>query len=286
MHPDANTLAAIPGQVRAALDEDIGTGDLTAALVPENVAASARVVCRDQAVLCGQAWFDAVFKALDPRVEITWQTRDGYDLSAGQTLCQVRGPARAILTGERCALNFLQTLSGTATTTRAYVAAIAGMHTKLLDTRKTLPGLRLAQKYAVHVGGALNHRKGLYDAILIKENHIALAGSISAAIEAARRLAPPNTPVEVEVENLDQLRSALAAGVKQILLDNFPLELMREAVKLAADKATVEASGGVGIEGLRAIAATGVDFISVGALTKHVHAVDLSLRVDELGPAS
>ncbi|MEA3220979.1 carboxylating nicotinate-nucleotide diphosphorylase [Immundisolibacter sp.] len=285
MHPDANTLAAIPGQVRAALDEDIGTGDLTAALVPENVAASARVVCRDQAVLCGQAWFDAVFKALDPRVEVTWQTRDGYDLSAGQTLCQVRGPARAILTGERCALNFLQTLSGTATTTRAYVAAIAGMHTKLLDTRKTLPGLRLAQKYAVHVGGALNHRKGLYDAILIKENHIALAGSISAAIEAARRLAPPNTPVEVEVENLDQLRSALAAGVKQILLDNFPLELMREAVKLAADKATVEASGGVGIEGLRAIAATGVDFVSVGSLTKHVHAVDLSLRVDELGPA-
>jgi nicotinate-nucleotide pyrophosphorylase (carboxylating) len=165
------------------------------------------------------------------------------------------------------------------------VNAIAGMHTKLLDTRKTLPGLRLAQKYAVHVGGALNHRKGLYDAILIKENHIALAGSITAAIEAARRLAPPNTPVEVEVENLDQLRSALAAGVKQILLDNFPLELMREAVKLAADKATIEASGGVGMEGLRAIAATGVDFISVGALTKHVHAVDLSLRVDHLGAA-
>ncbi|HEX2796194.1 MAG TPA: carboxylating nicotinate-nucleotide diphosphorylase, partial [Immundisolibacter sp.] len=263
MHPDANTLAAIPGQVRAALDEDIGTGDLTAALVPKNVEASARVVCRDQAVLCGQAWFDAVFQALDPRVEITWQTRDGYDLTAGQTLCQIHGPARAILTGERCALNFLQTLSGTATTTRAFVAAIAGMHTKLLDTRKTLPGLRLAQKYAVHVGGALNHRKGLYDAILIKENHIALAGSITAAIEAARRLAPPNTPVEIEVENLDQLRSALAAGVKQILLDNFPLELMREAVNLATDKATVEASGGVGIAGLRAIAATGVDFISV-----------------------
>jgi nicotinate-nucleotide pyrophosphorylase (carboxylating) len=286
MHPDANTLAAIAAQVRAALDEDIGSGDLTAALIPENVVASARVVCRDPAVLCGQAWFDAVFQTLDPRVEITWQTRDGYDLSAGQTLCQVRGPARAILTGERCALNFLQTLSGTATTTRAYVNAIAGMHTKLLDTRKTLPGLRLAQKYAVHVGGALNHRKGLYDAILIKENHIALAGSITAAIEAARRLAPPNTPVEVEVENLDQLRSALAAGVKQILLDNFPLELMREAVKLAADKATIEASGGVGMEGLRAIAATGVDFISVGALTKHVHAVDLSLRVDTLGPAA
>jgi nicotinate-nucleotide pyrophosphorylase (carboxylating) len=286
MHPDANTLAAIAAQVRAALDEDIGSGDLTAALIPENVVASARVVCRDPAVLCGQAWFDAVFQTLDPRVEITWQTRDGYDLTAGQTLCRLHGPARAILTGERCALNFLQTLSGTATTTRAYVNAIAGMHTKLLDTRKTLPGLRLAQKYAVHVGGALNHRKGLYDAILIKENHIALAGSITAAIEAARRLAPPNTPVEVEVENLDQLRSALAAGVKQILLDNFPLELMREAVKLAADKATIEASGGVGMEGLRAIAATGVDFISVGALTKHVHAVDLSLRVDTLGPAA
>lgn len=285
MHPDANTLAAIPAQVRAALEEDIGSGDLTAALIPENVQASARVVCRDQAVLCGQAWFDAVFQALDPRVETTWQMRDGYDLAAGQTLCHVRGPARAILTGERCALNFLQTLSGTATTTRTYVAAIAGMHTKLLDTRKTLPGLRLAQKYAVYCGGALNHRKGLYDAILIKENHIALAGSITAAIEAARRLAPPNTTVEVEVENLDQLRSALAVGVKKILLDNFSLELMREAVTLAADKATLEASGGVGIEGLRAIAATGVDFISVGSLTKHVHAVDLSLRVDQLGPA-
>ena len=285
MHPDANTLAAIPAQVRAALEEDIGSGDLTAALIPENVQASARVVCRDQAVLCGQAWCDAVFQALDPRVEITWQMRDGYDLAAGQTLCHVRGPARAILTGERCALNFLQTLSGTATTTRTYVAAIAGMHTKLLDTRKTLPGLRLAQKYAVYCGGALNHRKGLYDAILIKENHIALAGSITAAIEAARRLAPPNTTVEVEVENLDQLRSALAVGVKKILLDNFSLELMREAVTLAADKATLEASGGVGIEGLRAIAATGVDFISVGSLTKHVHAVDLSLRVDQLGPA-
>ena len=285
MHPDANTLAAIPAQVRAALEEDVGSGDLTAALIPENVQAIARVVCRDQAVLCGQAWFDAVFQALDPRVEITWQMRDGYDLAAGQTLCQVRGPARAILTGERCALNFLQTLSGTATTTRAYVAAIAGMHTKLLDTRKTLPGLRLAQKYAVYCGGALNHRKGLYDAILIKENHIALAGSISAAIEAARRLAPPNTPVEVEVENLDQLRSALAVGVKKILLDNFSLELMREAVKLTADIATLEASGGVGIEGLHAIAATGVDFISVGSLTKHVRAVDLSLRVDQLGPA-
>jgi len=285
MHPDANTLAAIPAQVRAALEEDVGSGDLTAALIPENVQAIARVVCRDQAVLCGQAWFDAVFQALDPRVEITWQMRDGYDLAAGQTLCQVRGPARAILTGERCALNFLQTLSGTATTTRAYVAAIAGMHTKLLDTRKTLPGLRLAQKYAVYCGGALNHRKGLYDAILIKENHIALAGSITAAIEAARRLAPPNTPVEVEVESLDQLRSALAVGVKKILLDNFSLELMRDAVRLAADKAVLEASGGVGIEGLHAIAATGVDFISVGSLTKHVHAVDLSLRVDQLGPA-
>ena len=286
MHPDAPTLAAIPAQVRAALDEDIGSGDLTAALIPDNVEATARVVCREPAVLCGQAWFDAVFQALDPRVELDWQLRDGYDTTPGQTLCHLRGPARAILTGERCALNFLQTLSGTATTTRAYVNAIAGMHTKLLDTRKTIPGLRLAQKYAVYVGGALNHRKGLYDAILIKENHIALAGSITAAIEAAQRLAPPNTPVEVEVENIAQLRSALAAGVKQILLDNFSLELMREAVKLAADQATIEASGGVGIEGLHAIAATGVDFISVGSLTKHVRAVDLSLRVDELAPAS
>ena len=286
MHPDDPTLAAIPAQVRAALAEDVGSGDLTAALIPAQARASARVVSREPAVLCGQAWFDAVFKALDPQVEIHWQTRDGYDVSAGQTLCELSGPARAILTGERCALNFLQTLSGTATTARAYVAVVAGMHTKLLDTRKTVPGLRLAQKYAVHCGGALNHRKGLYDAILIKENHIAAAGSINAAIEAAQRLAPPNTPVQVEVENIAQLQSALAAGVKKVLLDNFSLELMREAVGIAAGKASLEASGGVDLEGLRAIAATGVDFISVGALTKHVRAVDLSLRVDELTSAS
>ncbi len=284
MHPDAATVASIPAQVRAALEEDVGSGDLTAGLVPVDAVASARVVCRDQAVLCGQAWFTAVFQALDPRIEITWQARDGDDLAPGQTVCLLSGPARAMLTGERCALNFLQTLSGTATTTRAYVAAIAGMHTKLLDTRKTLPGLRLAQKYAVHCGGALNHRKGLYDAILIKENHIASAGSITTAIEAARRAAPRDIPIEVEVENLDQLRSALAAGVKQILLDNFSLGLMREAVKLVANRATLEASGGVGIEALKAIAATGVDFISVGSLTKHLHAVDLSMRVDHFGP--
>ncbi|WP_372719760.1 carboxylating nicotinate-nucleotide diphosphorylase [Immundisolibacter sp.] len=284
MHPDAATVASIPAQVRAALEEDVGSGDLTAGLVPVDAVASARVVCRDQAVLCGQAWFTAVFQALDPRIEITWQARDGDDLAPGQTVCLLSGPARAMLTGERCALNFLQTLAGTATTTRAYVAAIAGMHTKLLDTRKTLPGLRLAQKYAVHCGGALNHRKGLYDAILIKENHIASAGSITTAIEAARRAAPRDIPIEVEVENLDQLRSALAAGVKQILLDNFSLGLMREAVKLVANRATLEASGGVGIEALKAIAATGVDFISVGSLTKHLHAVDLSMRVDHFGP--
>ncbi len=284
MHPDAATVASIPAHVRAALEEDVGSGDLTAGLVPVDAVASARVVCRDQAVLCGQAWFTAVFQALDPRIEITWQARDGDDLAPGQTVCLLSGPARAMLTGERCALNFLQTLAGTATTTRAYVAAIAGMHTKLLDTRKTLPGLRLAQKYAVHCGGALNHRKGLYDAILIKENHIASAGSITTAIEAARRAAPRDIPIEVEVENLDQLRSALAAGVRQILLDNFSLGLMREAVKLVANRATLEASGGVGIEALKAIAATGVDFISVGSLTKHLHAVDLSMRVDHFGP--
>lgn len=286
MHPDEPTLAAIPAQVHAALAEDVGGGDLTAALIPAQARARARVVSREPAVLCGQAWFDAVFRTLDPQVEVHWLTRDGYDISAGQTLCELHGPARAILTGERCALNFLQMLSGTATTTRAYVAVVAGMHTKLLDTRKTVPGLRLAQKYAVHCGGALNHRKGLYDAILIKENHIAAAGSINAAIEAALRLAPPNTPVQVEVENIAQLQSALAAGVKKILLDNFSLELMREAVRIAAGQATLEASGGVDLEGLRAIAATGVDFISVGALTKHVRAVDLSLRVDELTSAA
>jgi len=280
MHPDAATLAALATQVRAALAEDIGPGDLTANLIPVDAVASARVVCRQTAVLCGQAWFEAVFRQLDPRVEIAWQAHDGDDIAPDRVLCQLNGPARALLTGERCALNFLQTLSGTATVTRRFVNALGDVHTRLLDTRKTLPGLRLAQKYAVRCGGGHNHRKGLYDAILIKENHIAAAGSISAAMTAARRLAPAGTPMEVEVETLDQLREALAVGAAQILLDNFSLAALREAVMITARRATLEASGGVGIDGLKAIATTGVDFISVGALTKHVQAVDLSMRID------
>jgi nicotinate-nucleotide pyrophosphorylase (carboxylating) len=279
MSPDTHTLAAIAGQVRVALDEDVGAGDLTAGLIPADAQATARVVSREAAVVCGRDWFDAVFRQLDPSVQVAWQVGDGDAVGADQMLCELAGPARAILTGERCALNFLQTLSGTATATRRFVDALGDGHTRLLDTRKTLPGLRLAQKYAVRCGGGHNHRKGLYDAVLIKENHIAAAGSLTAAVQAARRQTPAGTPIEVEVETLDQLREALAAGAPQILLDNFSLPMMRDAVVVAAGKATLEASGGVAMDQLRAIADTGVDFISVGALTKHLRAVDLSMRV-------
>lgn len=282
MRPDSDTLAALPAQVAAALAEDLGPGDLTANLIPADAQATARVICREPAVICGRDWFDAVFRHIDPAVRIDWLVADGDTVGADQTLCELRGPARALLTGERCALNFLQTLSGTATVTKRFVAALGKVHTRLLDTRKTIPGLRLAQKYAVRCGGGHNHRKGLYDAILIKENHIAAAGSVTAAVQAARRQAPPDTPIEVEVETLDQLREALAAGAKQILLDNFSLSMMRDAVAIAAGRATLEASGGVALDQLRAIAATGVDFISVGALTKHVQAVDLSMRVSDI----
>ncbi|MFZ5491299.1 MAG: carboxylating nicotinate-nucleotide diphosphorylase [Pseudomonadota bacterium] len=279
MSPDAHTLAAIAGQVRSALDEDVGAGDLTAGLIPADAQATARVVSREAAVICGRDWFDAVFRQLDPAVQVVWQVADGDAVGADQILCELAGPARAILTGERCALNFLQTLSGTATATRRFVDALGAGHTRLLDTRKTLPGLRLAQKYAVRCGGGHNHRKGLYDAVLIKENHIAAAGSLTAAVQAARRQTPVGTPIEVEVETLDQLREALAAGAPQILLDNFSLPMMRDAVAIAGGRATLEASGGVAMDQLRAIADTGVDFMSVGALTKHLRAVDLSMRV-------
>jgi nicotinate-nucleotide pyrophosphorylase (carboxylating) len=279
MHPDFDTLAALPAQVAAALAEDIGSGDLTAGLIPEDAQASARVISREAAVLCGRDWFDAVFRQIDPAVRIDWRVADGDAVNPNDLLCELAGPARALLTGERCALNFLQTLSGTATATRRFVAALGDARTRLLDTRKTVPGLRLAQKYAVRCGGGHNHRKGLYDAILIKENHIAAAGSVAAAVQAARRQSPAGTPIEVEVETLDQLREALAAGAPQVLLDNFSLPMMRDAVAIAAGRATLEASGGVALDQLRAIADTGVDFISVGALTKHVQAVDLSMRV-------
>lgn len=267
----------IQATVRRALAEDIGSGDVTAGLIPDDARATARVVCREAAVLCGCAWFDAVFAELDERIQVQWRLRDGDQVAPDQELCVLDGPARALLTGERTALNLLQTLSGTATRAARYAAAVAGLPVRVLDTRKTLPGLRMEQKYAVRIGGCHNHRIGLYDGVLIKENHIAAAGSISAAVAAARAL---NTqlPVEVEVENLAELREGLAAGADILLLDNFTLESLSAAVALNAGRAKLEASGGVTLENVRSIAATGVDFISVGALTKDVQAIDLSMR--------
>lgn len=270
----------ITATVRQALAEDVGRGDLTAALLPENRMARALVIAREPAMLCGTAWFDEVFRQLDARMQIEWNARDGEAIRENQVLCTLAGPARALLTGERTALNFLQTLSGTASATRRYVEAIRGTKAVVLDTRKTLPGLRTAQKYAVRAGGGQNHRMGLYDAILIKENHIAAAGSVAAAVAAARRGAPAGADVEVEVENLTQLHEALDAGADRLLLDNFSLKRLREAVQAAAGRARLEASGGITLENIRAVAETGVDCISVGALTKHVRAVDLSLRLD------
>ena len=267
--------------VRRALAEDIGSGDLTAALVPAESQMRARLITRENAVLCGAAWIDAVFRNLDSRIRIDWEARDGDAILADQVLCRLDGPARGMLTGERTALNFLQTLSGTATAARRYVDAVRGTSTVILDTRKTLPGLRLGQKYAVRCGGARNHRIGLYDGILIKENHIAAAGSIGAAVRAARAAAPANVFIEVEVENLHQLNEALTAGAKRILLDNFALDDIRRAVAATRGHAQLEVSGGVTLETIRAFAETGVDFISVGAITKHVRAVDLSMRFEE-----
>jgi len=269
---------ALQANVRAALEEDVGCGDLTALLIPEDAIGHARVVTREDAVLCGTAWFEACFRVLDPAVQIVWHAADGTRIHAGQTLCALSGPARALLTAERPALNFLQTLSAVATETRRYVDAIAGTRAKIYDTRKTLPGLRLALKYAVQCGGGENQRIGLYDGILIKENHIAAAGGIAPALEAAFRLAGPSVSVQIEVETLAQLEEALQAGAKLILLDNFNLEGMREAVVLTAGRAALEASGGVTLDTVRAIAETGVDRISVGGLTKSVRAVDLSMR--------
>lgn len=271
---------AVADNVRAALAEDLGeVGDLTAQLIPADKRARARVITREDAVLAGRPWFDACFHALDTGVRITWHTADGDTIEAGQTLCEIEGNARTLLSAERPALNFLQTLSGVATLTRRYVEAIAGTRARIYDTRKTLPGLRLAQKYAVRCGGGANHRTGLFDGILIKENHIAAAGGVRPALEAAHRLAPPGVFVQIEVETLAQLEEALTCGARLILLDNFDLAGMREAVALTAGRAELEASGGVNLETVRAIAETGVDRISVGALTKHVRAVDLSMRI-------
>jgi nicotinate-nucleotide pyrophosphorylase (carboxylating) len=264
--------------VATALAEDVGAGDLTALLTPAGTGARGTVICRENAVLCGTAWFDACLRALDRRAAIVWHAHDGELIAAGQTLCDVSAQTRALLTAERTALNFLQLLSATATMTRGYVDAIAGTKAKIVDTRKTLPGLRLAQKYAVRAGGGTNHRLGLYDGILIKENHIIAAGSVTAALQQARRIAPDNVFIQVEVETLTQLEEALAAGATMVLLDNMDLEQMRAAVAAAGGRAQLEASGGVNLERVRQIAETGVDRISIGGLTKDVRAIDLSLR--------
>jgi len=270
---------SIAEQVRAALAEDVGPGDCTAALIPAAAGARAHILSREAAVLCGTAWVDEVYRQLGPAVRIDWLAGDGDRLAPNQTLCRLAGPARALLTGERTALNFLQTLSGTATLARRWADAVAGTGARVLDTRKTIPGLRLAQKYAVTWGGCHNHRIGLYDAVLIKENHIAAAGSVRAALEAAAVHAP-GLEVEIEVETLDQLEEALAAGARRVLLDNFPPDRLRAAVAIAKGRARLEASGGVTLETVRGIAETGVDDISVGALTKDLRAVDLSMRFD------
>lgn len=272
--------------VARALEEDIGSGDLTAALIPGTAVIGASVITRDAMTMAGRPWVDAVMRQVDHSIGIDWQQQDGARVAAGATLFTVQGPARSILTAERTALNFLQLLSATATVTGAYVAAVAGTKCRILDTRKTIPGLRRAQKYAVRCGGGVNHRIGLFDAILIKENHIMSAGSIPAAIAAARQLHPGHA-VEIEVETLAQLRAALDARAERLLLDNFSLPLLREAVAInrgVGDAAAeLEASGGVTLANVAEIAATGVDYISVGALTKNVHAVDLSMRFSALG---
>jgi len=268
----------IKDTVKKSLAEDIASGDLTAQLLPETLTTQAQVITRQSGVLCGTDWFDAVFLSLDPDCKIRWQAIDGDAIRPGQTLCELSGSARALLTGERSALNLLQTLSATATATRRYVDAVAGLPVKIMDTRKTLPGLRLAQKYAVLAGGGHNQRVGLYDGILIKENHIAAVGSIKAVLAAAFSLAPANVTVQIEVENMLQLDEALNAGAKLILLDNFDLEALCSAVKHTNGRAELEASGGITLSSLREVAETGVDRISIGALTKDIEALDLSMR--------
>ncbi|TVQ84441.1 MAG: carboxylating nicotinate-nucleotide diphosphorylase [Chromatiaceae bacterium] len=273
--PSAELIAT---QVQAALAEDVGSGDLTAALLPAAQQAQAQVITRVAAVLCGTSWFDAVFQQLDPVVQIQWVVGDGEAVAPGQVLCTLSGNLRVLLTGERTALNYLQTLTGTATRARRYADAVAGLPVRLLDTRKTLPGLRRQQKYAVRCGGCCNHRMGLYDAILIKENHILAAGSVAAAVGAARALGQ-GVQITVEVESLAELEQALAAGAERILIDNFALEDMATAVAITGGRAELEASGGVTLGRLRAIAETGVDAISIGDLTKGVEPADLSMRL-------
>lgn len=275
--------ASISQNVSVALAEDMGSGDVSAMLIPAHTQARAQVITREAMILAGQDWFNEVFAQLAPDIRIEWAASDGDHLAAGALLCTLNGSARAILSGERSALNFLQTLSATATKVNRFVRLVSGTRARILDTRKTLPGLRLAQKYAVTCGGGWNHRIGLYDAILIKENHIAAAGGLTPAVVHARHL-HPNLPMEVEVENLSQLEEALMAGAPRILLDNFDLNSLRLAVERTHGQAQLEASGGVNEQSVRAIAETGVDFISIGALTKDIQAIDLSMRFQTNAP--
>jgi len=277
--------AEIERNVAAALAEDVGSGDLTAKLVPGAVRSRATVVARENAIVCGCAWFTRCFTTLDATIAIDWRVQDGQRVGAEQVLCEIEGPARALLTGERCALNFLQLLSGVASTARQYADLVVGTRAQVVDTRKTIPGLRLAQKYAVGCGGGGNHRLGLYDGILIKENHIHAAGSIAAALQAARQIAEEAAGrcqfVQIEVETLAELQQALDAGAKMILLDNLSLEQLRAAVAINAGRAVLEAPGNVNVDTVRGIAGTGVDRISIGGLTKDVRALDLSMRFQD-----
>lgn len=277
---DPALAAAFESNIRNALAEDVGDGDLTGLLVPEDEMVKARVIVREEAILCGAPWFEGVMIALDPRIAITWHYAEGERMRADSEVCSIAGPARALLTGERSALNFLQLLSGVASATQRYVDVVAGTRAAILDTRKTLPGMRLAQKYAVRVGGGKNQRLALYDGILIKENHIAAAGSIAAVMEAALE-AGKGVSIQIEVETLEQLEEALSAGAESVLLDNFSLDDMRRAVELNRGRALLEASGGINMDTVRAIAETGVDRISIGSLTKDLQATDYSLRVIE-----
>jgi nicotinate-nucleotide pyrophosphorylase (carboxylating) len=277
---DVALQAAFESSISIALAEDVGSGDLTGKLVPEQQMVRARVIVREAAVLCGAPWFEAVMQRLDARIRIDWRYAEGDMMSADSEVCLIDAPARALLTAERCALNFLQLFSGVASATRVYVNAVAHTRAHILDTRKTMPGLRLAQKYAVRVGGGHNQRLALYDGILIKENHIAAAGGIPAAMKAALSL-DADVTIQVEVENLVQLDEALSSGATSVLLDNFSLDAMRDAVRLTDGRALLEASGGINMDSVKAIAETGVDRISIGSLTKDIRATDYSLRIIE-----
>ena len=273
-----SAIAVTPEEIGLIVDEDVGSGDITAAIIPASASAQATVISRESMVLCGQAWFAAVFAYLAKDADIRWAVADGDRVEANTVLCTLQGTARTLLTGERTALNLLQTLSGTATASRRFADAVQGTGAKVLDTRKTLPGLRKAQKYAVRCGGCYNHRFGLYDGILIKENHILAAGSITQAVATARSL-HQSMPVEVEVENRVELEEALAAGADRVLLDNFDIDALNQAVSITAGRTELEASGNITADNIRTVAETGVDFISVGALTKNLKAVDLSMRI-------